>query len=98
MIRDRSIRDARNSLTALIRDAEKGNTVRLTRHGKAVAVLLSEQEYQRLSAQSAHKDPWQFLERWRAERPQGLPGISDTEVDSWRDKSVDDGRSEPWEK
>jgi prevent-host-death family protein len=96
-MRDRTIREARNSLTTLIRDAEKGNPVRLTRHGKAVAVLMSEQEYRRLTALSTHKDPWQFLERWRAQRPAGLPGISDAEVDSWRDKSVDDGHSVSWE-
>ena len=82
----------------MIREAEKGNAVRLTRHGKPVAVLMSEREYRRLSALSVRKDPGQFLERWRAERPSGLPGISDTEVDSWRDKTIDDDRSEPWEK
>jgi prevent-host-death family protein len=97
-MRDRTIREARNSLTALIRDAEKGNSVRLTRHGKPVAVLISVREYRRLSALSARKDPGQFLERWRAERPDNLQGISNAEVDSWRDKSVDNGRSEPWEK
>ncbi len=97
-MRNRTIREARNSLTALIRDAERGNPVRFTRHGKPVAVLLSEQEYRRLSALSTHKDPGQFLERWRAQRPADLEGISDAEVDSWRDKSDDDGHSVSWEK
>jgi len=35
MIRERSTRQARNSLIASIRDAEKGNAVRLTRHDTA---------------------------------------------------------------
>lgn len=97
IMRESTIRDARNTLTALIREAEKGKPVRLTRHGKAVAVLISEKEYERLSARSAKKDPWEFLREWRAQLPEDFQGITDAEVDSWRDKSPDGGRKFSWD-
>ena len=40
-----SIYEARNSLSALIKQAESGNPVELTRHDKPVAVLLGYEEY-----------------------------------------------------
>lgn len=40
-----SIYEARNSLSSLIRQAESGNLVELTRHEKPVAVLLGYEEY-----------------------------------------------------
>ncbi|MBO5690974.1 MAG: type II toxin-antitoxin system Phd/YefM family antitoxin [Spirochaetaceae bacterium] len=40
-----SIYEARNSLSALIKQAESGNLVELTRHEKPVAVLLGYEEY-----------------------------------------------------
>ena len=42
-----SIYDARNSLSSLIRQAESGELVELTRHEKPVAVLLGYGEYQK---------------------------------------------------
>jgi prevent-host-death family protein len=41
-MRERTIREAKNSLAALIHVAEKGEAVRLIRHGKPVALLVSE--------------------------------------------------------
>jgi len=40
-----SISDARKNLPSLVRDAERGLTVTLTRRGKAVAVMLSTDRY-----------------------------------------------------
>lgn len=51
------------------------------------SVLVSDVRYRRLSARSARKDLWQFLAAWRADLPDDFEGISDSEVDSWRDKS-----------
>lgn len=50
-----SIAEARNRFTAIIRDAETSPAVEITRHGEPVAVLISWQQYQRLSAK---KDFW----------------------------------------
>ncbi len=45
-----SIAEARNHFTAIVRDVEQESAVELTRRGKPVAVLLSIQEYKRLSS------------------------------------------------
>jgi PHD/YefM family antitoxin component YafN of YafNO toxin-antitoxin module len=44
----------------------KGELVRLTRHGKPVAVLVSDREFRRLSAKVAGRDPWIFATMARA--------------------------------
>ena len=45
-----SIADARRNLPSLIREAENGNAVTLTRHGTPVAVLVGQRQYDQLSA------------------------------------------------
>lgn len=49
MARQRSIAEARQSLPSLIRAAESGKTVELTRRGQPVAVLIGRREYERLT-------------------------------------------------
>ena len=44
-----SIAEARSNLPRLIREAEQGKTVELTRRGKTVAVLLGQKKFERLS-------------------------------------------------
>lgn len=43
-----SIYDARNNFSSLVKQAETGSPVELTRHDKPVAVLLSYDEYRRI--------------------------------------------------
>ena len=50
--RDVSISDARKNLPSLVRDAERGLTVTLTRRGEAVAVLISTDQYQAYAKRS----------------------------------------------
>lgn len=45
-----SIAEARNRFTAIVRDVEQETAIELTRRGKPVAVLISIQEYKRLSS------------------------------------------------
>jgi prevent-host-death family protein len=67
-----SIAEARNRLTRLVQRAEAGETVRITRRGRPVAVLLSEREYGRLSA--PRSDLAGFLAAWRADmETSGIP-------------------------
>jgi prevent-host-death family protein len=47
-----SIAEARSHLAAVVGEVEKGSPVELTRRGKAVAVLLSVADYERLSNRS----------------------------------------------
>ena len=44
-----SIAAAKNNLSGLVHEAEQGRAVRLTRRGKPVAVLISTEQYERLS-------------------------------------------------
>lgn len=60
-----SIAEARNRLPRLVRRAEAGETVRITRRGRSVAVLLSEREYDRL--RSPRLAFFEFLQDWRAQ-------------------------------
>ena len=80
-----SIADARKHLPALVDEVAAGNDVQLTRRGKAVAVVVSVAEYQRLRAGLV---PFavayaRFLERF----PEGLDGNDPEYFDSLRDRS-----------
>lgn len=44
-----SIAEARSNLPRLVRDAESGKAVELTRRGEAVAVLIGRRQYERLT-------------------------------------------------
>jgi len=44
-----SIAEARSNLPRLVREAESGKAVELTRHGEAVAVLIGRRQYERLT-------------------------------------------------
>ena len=81
-----SIAEARNTLTRLIRKAEDGEPVHITRHGKPVAVLVSRDEYERLSSGEPRKDFWQAVEDWRAQAGFDWPELTPEEVDGWRDR------------
>jgi prevent-host-death family protein len=45
-----SIAEARNSLPSLVREAESGRAVELTRRGEPVAVLIGHRQYARLTS------------------------------------------------
>jgi prevent-host-death family protein len=50
MTKQRSIAEARNNLPQLIREAEAGESIELTRRGESVAVLLGREQYERMAA------------------------------------------------
>ena len=50
MSKQYSIADARRNLPSLVNEAEAGSEVHLTRRGRAVAVVVSVEEYERLKA------------------------------------------------
>ena len=54
---------ARDRLPAIVHEVERGSAVELTRRGKPVAVMVSVQDYQRLS--SGRPDFWGALEAFR---------------------------------
>ena len=81
-----SIADAKAQFTRLIHRAERGEAVHITRRGKPVAVLVSEDEYRRLCQCSlARSDFWDQITRMR-EAPNFVPvDLTTAEVASWRD-------------
>jgi prevent-host-death family protein len=87
-MKDVPISEAKNALRALIRQAESGRPVRLTRRGRPVAVLMSEESYRRLqSDQGERRGVWEFVKQWRGSLPADWEGLHDEEVRSMRDKS-----------
>jgi len=83
-----SVADAKNHLPRLIHQAEHGEPVHITRHGKPVAVLIAEREYARLvNGQTPQDDFLGFLRQWRSRMAaEGLEPLSDDEVDALRDR------------
>ena len=50
MTEQHSLSDARRDLSRLVREAESGNAVKITRHGEPVAVLIDHSEFERLTS------------------------------------------------
>jgi prevent-host-death family protein len=82
-----SIAEAKNALTRLTHEAERGEAIHITRHGKPVAVLLSEEAYAQLKSREQKTDFWQAIQAWRAQASYDWPELTPEEVDSWRDRS-----------
>ncbi len=90
-----SLSEAKAQLAGLVHAAEGGEVVH-TRHGKPVAVLLSEQAYAALQGQQQRSMVWEAIAQWRsagqASHPEEWPlasGVSGEEaVKSWRDRSL----------
>jgi prevent-host-death family protein len=87
-----SIAHARDHLTGLIRDVERGKRVELTRRGRRVAVLVSADEYDRLH--SSRPDPVAGLRAWREDLPEDFSGFGPEEVRALRDRTP--GRDVRW--
>lgn len=60
MRKQQSIAEARSNLPQLVRQAESGASIELTRRGEGVAVLIGRKEYERLATRSRR-----FSEAWR---------------------------------
>ena len=58
-----SIAEARDNFTSVVHEAETGEPVELTRRGKGVAVLISLDEYRRLSGK--RRSFWEAYEEFR---------------------------------
>jgi prevent-host-death family protein len=91
MAKQYSIAAARDQLPALVHEAERGKHIRLTRRGKAVALLISVADYERLSSQRT--DVWDKLQDFRSKHD-----LSDLDTDqifeNVRDRSP--GRDFDW--
>jgi prevent-host-death family protein len=59
MRKQQSIAEARSNLSQLVREAESGEPIELTRRGESVAVLIGRTQYERLASRSKR-----FSEAW----------------------------------
>ena len=81
-----SIAEARDHLTSLIRDAERGASVEITRRGKPVAVLVSMSEYQKL--RMGADGFWLAFERFLGEVDLDEAGLDSDIFDELRDRTA----------
>ncbi len=87
-----TIASAKNNLPQLIYDLEFEDAIHLTRHGRPVAVMLSEANYQKLTRQK--NALYSAIEQWRTELKSDI-AFTDTELNSLRLASV--GREFSWD-
>jgi prevent-host-death family protein len=89
MARQNSIATARSHLPQLVREAEAGKTVELTRRGEAVAVLIGRRQYEQLKSRFRP-----FSEVWDEFTRKFPPGEIDIDPDEvFRDvRDKDPGR------
>ena len=78
-----TVAHAKNNLPKLIHAAETGDDIRILRHGKLVAVLVSAERYQQRF--NPGDGVFQTIMQWR-EKQRGF-NLSDTEVNSGRDRT-----------
>ena len=87
-----SVAEAKNKLPSIIHEVEQGATVKITRHGKSVAVVVRQRNYEQLMEKG--QGFWKSLEKFR--NLLSSEGIVFTESDfiDLRDRTV--GRSFSW--
>ena len=87
-----TIAEAKNNLSQLIHQLQSDEPIHLTRHGKPVAVMLSEANYQKLT----HKDNclYQAIQQWRNQLD-GDSGLTELELKNVR--ATSQGRDFSWD-
>jgi prevent-host-death family protein len=73
-----SIAEARDRFARIVHEAERGETVALTRRGKRVAVVLSHERYLELLGE--HASLWDVVQRFRARHDMAELAIDPDEV------------------
>ena len=86
-----TIASAKNNLPQLIYNLESEDAIHLTRHGRAVAVMLSEANYQKLI--SKKNDLYSAIEHWRNENHDDI-AFTNEELKSLRQNT---GRDFSWD-
>jgi antitoxin Phd len=58
-----SVAEAKNNLPSIIHEVEQGATVKITRHGKSVAVVVRQQNYEQMKEKG--QNFWESLGKFR---------------------------------
>lgn len=80
-----TISEAKNRLTSIIHSVEKGPSVKITRRGKPVAVLLSIREYEKLGRKK--QGFWNALDGFRNSAEKSNISVTGDEFENLRDDS-----------
>ena len=86
MERQFTIAEAKSRLPAIIHSVEDGPSVKLTRHGKPVAVLLSIREYEQLA--KTNTGFWSAFTKFRNNLGKEDMKITDADFEDLRDIST----------
>ena len=76
-----SLSTAKNHLAGLVQAVETGEFVHISRHGKPVAVLISEQAYSSLQGHQSKRGVCSAIANWCA--------VATQEIKAWLDRSSD---------
>ena len=76
-----TIAEAKNNLSQLIHQLDSDEAIHLTRHGKPVAVMLSEANYQKLTKKKCSL--YQAIQQWRSQL-ESDSALTETELKSLR--------------
>jgi prevent-host-death family protein len=87
-----TIAEAKNNLSQLIHQLESDEAIHLTRHGKPVAVMLSEANYQKLTQKN--KGLFQAIQQWRSQLDADS-ALTDAELKQIRE--TNQGREFSWD-
>jgi len=83
-----SIAETKDNLPKYIHQAETGNDICITRHGKAVAMLVSMERYNNKIAEEKDKGIYGAIMAWRQQLDKLDDELwTDAEIDALRDKS-----------
>ena len=78
-----SIAEAKNRLTELLREVERGTPLAISRRGRVIAVVIGDGEYERLRSAAGGADFSAWLANWRARAGAGFDGVSPDELARW---------------
>lgn len=87
-----TIAGAKNNLSQLIHQLESDEPIHLTRHGKPVAVMLSEANYQKLTQKN--NGLYQAIQQWRNQLDSDS-GLTESELKNVR--AISQGRDFSWD-
>ena len=84
-----SVAEAKAHFAELVQQAEMGQALRITRRGKPVAVVLSDAQYQRLSAAAGPRQSlFDFTTKLRLEAAaKGISMFTDADLEGLRNQS-----------
>ena len=86
-----SIYEARNNFSALVKTAEEGEVVELTRYDKPVAVIISYEEYEKMDNEKPN-----LLDKLQALKKEYADVVDDVGFDITPSRECPDPTKDPW--